>query len=65
MMRYPGGKLWMINFRVGNPDAMAQLRAAGISAEFDRQRYPNGCFAGLYDPEGNPIELWEPDGPQE
>ena len=57
------GKVWMINFRVHNLDAMvAQLRAAGISVELDPQRYPNGRFARLHDPEGNPIELWEPAG---
>jgi len=49
----------MINFRVGNLDAMAaQFRSAGISVEIDAQVYPNGRFARLYDPEGNPIELW-------
>ena len=53
----------MINFRVRNLDEMAaQLRAAGISVEIDRERYPNGRFAHLSDPEGNPIELWEPAG---
>ena len=57
------GKVWMINFRVRNLDAIvAQLRAAGISAELDQQHYPNGGFARLNDPEGNPIELWEPHG---
>lgn len=55
-------KVWMADFRVPNLDAMvAQLRVAGISVEVDQQRYPNGRFARLYDPEGNPIELWEPD----
>ena len=50
----------MINFRVGNLAAMvAQLHAAGISVE-PEQTYPQGRFARLYDPEGNPIELWEP-----
>jgi glyoxylase I family protein len=53
-------KQWMINFRVSNLDAMmAQLIAAGISVTADPQRYPNGRFARLYDPEGNPIELWQ------
>jgi glyoxylase I family protein len=56
-------KVWMINFRVRNLDAMvAQLRAAGISVELDPQLYPNGRFSRLNDPEGNPIELWEPEG---
>jgi hypothetical protein len=27
--------------------------------DIDPQHYPNGRFARLYDPEGNPIELWE------
>ena len=53
----------MINFRVRNLGAMvAQLRAAGIYVEIDEQHYPNGRFARLKDPEGNPVELWEPEG---
>jgi glyoxylase I family protein len=28
----------------------------------DPDKYPNGRFARLYDPEGNPIELWEVSG---
>lgn len=52
---------WMINFRVRNFDAMvAQLRAGGIEVRVDPETYPNGRFARLHDPEGNPIELWEP-----
>jgi glyoxylase I family protein len=52
---------WMINFRVRNLDAMVtQLRAAGIRVEIDPEAYPNGRFARLTDPEGNPIQLWEP-----
>lgn len=52
---------WMINFRVPDLDAMVvQLRAAGIAVEVDPQTYPNGRFARLADPEGNPIQLWEP-----
>jgi predicted enzyme related to lactoylglutathione lyase len=51
----------MINFRVRSLDAMvAQLQAAGIEVAVDPQSYPNGRFARLSDPEGNPIELWEP-----
>jgi glyoxylase I family protein len=52
---------WMVNFRVRSLAAMvAQLRAAGIAVQIDPQTYPNGRFARLEDPEGNPIELWEP-----
>jgi glyoxylase I family protein len=54
-------KAWMMNFRVRNLDAMvSQLRGANISVEVDEHKYPNGRFAHLHDPEGNPIELWEP-----
>lgn len=52
---------WMINFRVADMDAMvAQLQAAGITVKRDPEKYPNGRFARLHDPEGNPVELWEP-----
>ncbi len=54
-------QMWMVNFRVNNLDAMvAQLRAAGVEVQNDPQDYPNGRFARLHDPEGNPIELWQP-----
>jgi glyoxylase I family protein len=53
----------MANFRVRRLDVMvAQLRSAGISVEVDPERYPNGRFARLNDPEGDPIQLWEPEG---
>ena len=43
-----------------NLDKMvAQLRSAGIDVKVDPQFYPNGRFARLHDPEGNPIELWQ------
>jgi predicted enzyme related to lactoylglutathione lyase len=52
---------WMLNFRVRNMDAMvAQLRSAQIDVS-DPQNYDGvGRFARLKDPEGNPLELWEP-----
>jgi predicted enzyme related to lactoylglutathione lyase len=55
------GKVWMVNFRVHDLDKMiAQLRKAGIEVK-DPESYPNiGRFSRLQDPEGNPIELWEP-----
>ena len=54
---------WMINFRVADLKAMLrQLRAAGIEVG-EVQSYPNGDFARLQDPEGNPIELWQPKDP--
>jgi glyoxylase I family protein len=51
----------MINFRVRDLDAMMeQLRAAKVDIALAPETYPNGRFSRLYDPEGNPIELWEP-----
>jgi len=56
-------KQWMLNFRVRDLAAMVrQLQAAGITVKVDPRSYPNGLFAHLTDPEGNPIELWEPRG---
>jgi glyoxylase I family protein len=57
-------KVWMLNFRVRDLDKMAaQLQAAGIEVKMDPQSYPNGRFARVHDPEGNPIELWQPAKP--
>ena len=54
---------WMINFRVRDLAAMtAQLRANDIEVEVDPEEYPNGLFARLADPEGKPIQLWQPGG---
>ncbi len=58
-----GDKHWMINFRVRDLDeTVAYLRDANIAVEVDPDTYPNGRFASLADPEGNPIQLWEPTG---
>ncbi len=52
---------WVINFRVSNLSKMVkQLKNAGIEVLINEEEYPNGKFARLHDPEGNPIELWEP-----
>jgi glyoxylase I family protein len=55
-------QMWMLNLRVRDLDAMvAQLRAAGIEVEVNPENYPFGRFARTHDPEGNPIELWQPE----
>lgn len=55
---------WMVNFRVRSLDAMvAQLQKSNIEVKVDPEKYPYGRFARLHDPEGNPIELWEPASP--
>ena len=55
----------MINLRVRDLDGLLdQLGAAGIEVitkpEWDSPEL--GRFARIHDPEGNPIELWEPAG---
>ncbi len=53
---------WMLNLRVENLDeAMDELEAAGIAVE-TRPEWDSdaGRFCRIHDPEGNPIELWEP-----
>jgi glyoxylase I family protein len=55
---------WMLNLRVDGLDALlAALAASGIEVTTDPDwDMPGvGRFARLHDPEGNPIELWEPD----
>ena len=64
---FPSDKQWMINLRVDDLDGMiAQLKAAGIAIETrpdEWDRDETGRFARIHDPEGNPIELWEPPPP--
>ncbi len=53
----------MFNFRVAGLDALVvRLEAAGIAAERRAEwDHPDvRRFARIHDPEGNPIELWEP-----
>lgn len=65
------GKFFMLNFRTADLDGLVQhLRTSGIAVDVDDTLYPNGRFAHLSDPEGNLIQLWEPnlskprEGPQ-
>lgn len=60
----PPEHTWMINFRVDDLDAIVeQLRSAGETVDVHAERYPNGRFAELRDPEGNGIQLWQPMDP--
>jgi len=58
---FPADHRVMLNFRVDDLEALlAQLEAAGI-AHSHRQEIPGlGQFARIADPEGTPIELWQP-----
>jgi glyoxylase I family protein len=52
---------WAITFRVDDLDVIvARLRDAGVPVRPHDQAYPNGRFAELEDPEGNRVQLWEP-----
>ena len=55
-------KQFMINYRVENLDRLLeQLRVEGVTIIGKVQQEKYGKFAHIMDPEGNKIELWEPD----
>lgn len=61
---FAADKAWMLNLRVDDLDGLlASLRAAGIEVitkpEWDASPEV-GRFARIHDPEGNPVELWQP-----
>jgi hypothetical protein len=61
---FSADKRWMLNLRVDDLDGLlAALRVSEIEViqkdEWDA--HPEiGRFARIHDPEGNPIELWQP-----
>ncbi|WP_296595685.1 VOC family protein [Phenylobacterium sp.] len=60
---FPADRSWMLNLRVEGLDALlARLRAAGVDVTTDPSwdTAETGRFARIHDPEGNPVELWEP-----
>jgi predicted enzyme related to lactoylglutathione lyase len=60
---FPRDKQWMINPRVSDLDeVLASLRNAAIeiTTNPDWDTPETGRFARIHDPEGNPVELWEP-----
>ena len=62
---FESDKQWMICFRVADlKKLMEDLKSKGIKIitkdEWNSMPEEVGTFARIYDPEGNPIELWEP-----
>ena len=60
---FAADRQWMINLRVDDLEGLLEkLRDAGIEVttkpEWDEPGV--GRFARIHDPEGNPVELWEP-----
>lgn len=54
---------WMLNLRVDDLDALlTRLHSAGVASTADPiwNTPETGRFARIHDPEGNPIELWQP-----
>jgi len=59
----PSSAAFMTNFRVANLDrVLAQLRQVGAKVDDKIDDGSNGRFSWAMDPEGNRIELWEPQG---
>lgn len=57
----PSKKDYMINYRVENLELLVEeLRKNGINILDEIQTYDYGKFVHIMDPEGNKIELWEP-----
>ena len=57
----PSEKQFMINYRVEGLDhLLANLKSAGILPTDSVEKASYGNFVHLMDPEGNKIELWEP-----
>lgn len=58
---FPADRTAMINLRVSNLDGLlSDLRAANVEITREETRDGVGRFARIHDPEGNPVELWEP-----
>ncbi|MEM9173369.1 MAG: VOC family protein [Pseudomonadota bacterium] len=58
----PSSSPFMINLIVDDIDgAIAQVKAAGADIHDEVQRTEFGAFGWFSDPDGNKIELWQPD----
>lgn len=60
---FPDDKAFMLNLRVRDLKSLIEhLQDAGVEVtRKDEWDHPDvGTFARIHDPEGNPIELWQP-----
>ncbi len=57
----PSGKDFMVNYRVENLEALVEeLKKEGVTIIDDIEAVEYGKFVHIMDPEGNKLELWEP-----
>lgn len=57
----PSEKQFMMNFRVENlVELLKILKEEGVTVVGEIEEYEYGKFGWILDPEGNKIELWEP-----
>jgi predicted enzyme related to lactoylglutathione lyase len=58
---FPVSQAAMLNFQVDDLDAVLdRLSAAGVPVDPKREDYDYGRFGWFTDPEGNRVELWQP-----
>jgi predicted enzyme related to lactoylglutathione lyase len=61
---YDISKGWMLNFRVTDLQAFIKVLQEKGVAVIEKDEWNSmpevGTFARIHDPEGNPIELWQP-----
>ena len=59
---FAADKQAMINLRVDDLEGLlVALRGLGVEIQREEAMEGVGRFARIHDPEGNPIELWEPE----
>ncbi|HET8809691.1 MAG TPA: VOC family protein [Flavobacteriaceae bacterium] len=57
----PSEKEFMMNFRVENLEELLEiLKKEGVQVIGEIEKFEYGKFGWVMDPEGNKIELWEP-----
>ncbi|MHA6278821.1 VOC family protein [Salinimicrobium sp. CAU 1759] len=57
----PSKKQFMINYRVENlEELLEELKKEGVEIVGEMQTFEYGKFGWIMDPDGNKIELWEP-----
>jgi predicted enzyme related to lactoylglutathione lyase len=58
---WPADRQWMVNYRVDDLEAiLARLRSEGVDVADETFDDMNGRFGHCWDPEGNRIQLWQP-----